>query len=156
MPEVQTNSCTIYDDKSATLPCLSSFMGHKTLRYVSISLTVMSPECCTIYGAFRLAGVIMHSIRDSSVPDRELLVILGKRLAALRKARGLSQSEAAERSGLGRNTLYRAEQGDNPTLLTLVRLLRVYGRLGGLDNFIPEPEISPMARLRQRTERSSG
>ena len=41
----------------------------------------------------------------------------------------------------------RAEQGDNPTLLTLLRMLRVYGRLPALETFLPEPEISPMQRL---------
>ena len=73
-------------------------------------------------------------------------------MAALRKARGFTQSEAAERAGLGRNTLYRAEQGDNPTLQTLIRLLRVYGRLAALETLLPVPTISPMARLRERKE----
>jgi transcriptional regulator with XRE-family HTH domain len=82
------------------------------------------------------------------------LEAIGERLRSLRKARGLTQSEAAERAGLGRHTLYRAEHGDNPTLATLVRLLRVYGRLPSLDSFIPVTEVSPMARLRKRRARS--
>lgn len=92
----------------------------------------------------------MNDIRYNRATDREILVTLGSRLKALREARGLTQTEAAERAGIGRNTLYRAEQGDNPTLHTLVRLLRAYGRLETLSSFIPEPEISPMARLRER------
>ncbi len=98
----------------------------------------------------------MNAIRYEAAPDGEILQDLGRRLQALRKARGLTQSEAAERAGLGRNTLYHAEQGDNPTLATLVRLLRVYGKLGALQTFIPEPEISPMARLRARRGRTGG
>ena len=86
----------------------------------------------------------------TTATDAELLQTIGQRLEALRKARGLTQSAAAERADLSRNTLYHAEKGDNPTLLTVVRLLRVYGRLPALETFIPPPEISPMARLKQR------
>lgn len=85
--------------------------------------------------------------------DPEILEELGQRLAALRKTTGLNQAETAQRAGLDRSTVSRAEQGDNPTLLTLVRLLRVYRRLAALDAFIPEPEVSPMALIRSRKGR---
>jgi transcriptional regulator with XRE-family HTH domain len=87
---------------------------------------------------------------DTAATDQEILSALGERFAALRKERGLTQTEAAERSGLSRPTLSRAERGENPTLHTLVRLLRVYGRLGALDAFLQPAEISPMERLRER------
>lgn len=92
----------------------------------------------------------MNDIKYASATDTEILQEIGGRLAALRKARGLTQAEAAGRVGLSRNTLYRAEQGFNPTLHTVIRLLRTYGRLAALESFIPAPEISPMARLRER------
>lgn len=82
--------------------------------------------------------------------DPEWMALVGRRLRALRKARGETQADAAARAGLDRETVSRAERGDNPTLLTLVRLLRAYDRLTALDAFIPEPQISPMALLRQR------
>lgn len=85
-----------------------------------------------------------------SSTDREILRSLGDRMRALRKARGLSQQEAADRAGLARSTVSEVERGENPTLHTVVRLLRVYGRLSALESFIPEPELSPMARLRER------
>ncbi len=75
---------------------------------------------------------------------------LGRRLVALRESQRLTMLEAAERAALSRQTLYRAERGQNPTLVTIVRLLRVYGRLAALESFIPEPEISPMAVLEER------
>ncbi len=78
---------------------------------------------------------------------------LGRRLAALREAQRLTMLDAAERAALSRQTLYRAERGQNPTLLTIVRLLRVYGRLAALESFIPEAEISPMAVLEERRAR---
>jgi hypothetical protein len=43
---------------------------------------------------------------------------IGERLLGLRKARGLTQEQAAQRAGLSRSTLHRAEKGDNPTALT--------------------------------------
>lgn len=86
-------------------------------------------------------------------PDADVLVQIGKRLARLRKASGLNQGEVAERAGLDRSTVSRAEQGDNPTLLTIVRLLRVYGRLAALDSFIPEPGVSPMRLVREARRR---
>jgi transcriptional regulator with XRE-family HTH domain len=92
-------------------------------------------------------------MQDKTIVDTEILAELGQRLARLRKSSGLNQGEAAERAGLDRSTVSRAEQGDNPTLLTLVRLLRVYGRVGALDSFIPEPGVSPMQLVREARKR---
>lgn len=55
--------------------------------------------------------------------------------------------DAAARTGLSRRTVHRAEAGDNPTLLTIVRMLRLYGRLDALEAFLTPAEISPMALL---------
>ncbi|MEX2466027.1 MAG: helix-turn-helix transcriptional regulator [Gemmatimonadota bacterium] len=83
-------------------------------------------------------------------PDPEILEVIGRRLRALRKARGLTLDETAQATGLHPTTVSRAEHGDNPTLLTVVRLLRAYGRLAAIDGFIPEAEVSPMVLVRQR------
>ena len=88
--------------------------------------------------------------------DGELLELLGSRLRALRKARKLTVTEVARLAELNRTTVHRAEAGDNPTLLTLVRLLRVYGRVAELDRFLPPPEISPMELVRQQRKQSHG
>ncbi len=88
--------------------------------------------------------------------DPEILAELGRRLARLREGVGLNQAAAAARAGLNRTTVSRAERGENPTLLTVVRLLRVYGRLGSLEAFIPEPEVSPMALIRKGKGMSGG
>jgi putative transcriptional regulator len=94
----------------------------------------------------------MH-ISVTEAPDAEILALLGRRLARLRKGSGLNQAEVAARAGLDRSTVSRAEQGDNPTLLTVVRLLRVYGRLSALDTFIAEPGVSPMQLVREARRR---
>lgn len=91
----------------------------------------------------------MARIIANSGTDREIMVELGARLRALREARGLTLIEVAERATLSRRTVARTEKGDNPRLETLLRLLRVYGRLAALDAFIPEPTVSPMAMLRK-------
>ncbi len=89
----------------------------------------------------------------TAATDREVMADVGRRLRALRKSQSLTASAVAERTGLSRRTVWRAEEGDNPTLLTLLRLLRLYGRLGELDTFLREPEVSPMALLRSETKR---
>lgn len=95
----------------------------------------------------------MSDKRIEERTDAEIMRELGRRLAQVRKSAGLTQADAAERAGLDRSTVSRAEQGDNPNLLTVVRLLRVYGRLGALDVFIPEPGISPMQLVRAARKR---
>ena len=90
----------------------------------------------------------------ASATDGELLQLMGGRLRDLRKARKLTVTEVARLAGLNRTTVHRAEVGDNPTLITLLRLLRVYGRLPALENFLPPSEISPMELVRQQRKRS--
>lgn len=90
----------------------------------------------------------MSKIIPIMATDGEIMTEVGLRLRAMRKSRGISQSVAAERSGISRKTVHLAEHGENPTLLTLIRLLRTYGALDALNEFIPETEISPLEVLR--------
>ena len=92
----------------------------------------------------------MMGIYSRNVSDATVMAELGRRLRGLRDAVDLNQAEAAELAGVDRSTVSRAEQGDNPTLLTLIRLLRVYGRLDALESFIPLAEVSPLAVIRER------
>ncbi len=92
----------------------------------------------------------------TTLTDGELMEHLGRRLRGLREAQGLTAIEAAAQAGLSRRTVYRAEQGLNPTLLTLVRLLRLYGQVDALRGLVPEPEISPMALLERGRSRRRG
>jgi transcriptional regulator with XRE-family HTH domain len=91
----------------------------------------------------------------------ELLRELGVRLRACRLQANRTAADVATRAGLNRNTVVNAERGANPRLLTVVRMLRVLGRLDALDAFLPPPAISPLQlvaragkpRLRARTSR---
>ena len=85
--------------------------------------------------------------RTSTRTDVEWMAEVGRRLRALREGRGLTVVDVADRAGLSRSTVTRAEQGDNPTLQTLVRMLRVYGRLAALESFAPPPLPSPLAAV---------
>lgn len=98
----------------------------------------------------------MSTISYTSSTDQEILGEIGARLRMLRESRGLSKTDAAERAGIARRTLYGAERGENLTLQTLIRLLRAYGRLGALESFLQVPEVSPMARLRERKRKQDG
>ncbi len=91
----------------------------------------------------------MINILDGKTDD-ELLAELGTRLRAYRLQQNLSVAEVASRAGLNRNTVLNAESGKNPRLGTVIRLLRVYGRLDTLDAFLPPPGISPLQLVRDK------
>lgn len=88
--------------------------------------------------------LIMSDISTAFASDPELMQMLGRRLKALRKYQELTLNEVAQRASLNKSTVVQAEKGRNPTLLTLLRLLRVYGRAGVVVDMIPEPGLSPL------------
>ena len=93
--------------------------------------------------------------------DREIAKELGRRLRAYRLAQNLGAAEVAARSGLNRNTIVNAESGANPRLDTIIKILRVLGRLDAFDAFLPAPSLSPLdvmrsaKKPRQRARRTS-
>ncbi|MFJ1559295.1 helix-turn-helix domain-containing protein [Streptomyces mirabilis] len=82
--------------------------------------------------------------------DGELDVVdvrLGARLAELRSERGWSLGELAERSGVSRSTLSRAERAEiSPTASLLNRLCAVYGRT--MSQLLSEVEAEPVPVVR--------
>lgn len=89
---------------------------------------------------------------DAGIPDD-----VGRRIRDERRARKLSQQRLATRAGLGRETIYRVENGRRPTAHTLA-LIEAGLRVGSpffvprLDGFQPrdEPGLGPRTRLRRR------
>ncbi|KUM78027.1 helix-turn-helix domain-containing protein [Streptomyces curacoi] len=72
---------------------------------------------------------------------------LGARLAELRAERGWSLGELAERSGVSRSTLSRAERAEiSPTASLLNRLCHVYGRT--MSQLLSEVESEPALVVR--------
>jgi transcriptional regulator with XRE-family HTH domain len=96
----------------------------------------------------------MTNICGDTRTDREIMAEMGARLKTLRKARGLTLAAVADLTDMNKSTVSRAEGGENPTLLTILRLLRAYGRVDALDGFIPSPELSPMDLLAESRKRS--
>ena len=80
--------------------------------------------------------------------DIEVMQELGARLRAYRLQRNIPVEVVAQRARLNRNTVLNAEAGKNPRLGTIVRLLRVLGRVEALENFLPAPTISPLQLIK--------
>lgn len=89
----------------------------------------------------------------------EILAELGRRLQHYRLQQNRTVEELAAAAGVSARTVRRAEAGENPTLESIVRILRALGRLDALDAFLPMPLVSPLQlaamRGRQR-QRASG
>lgn len=77
---------------------------------------------------------------------------LAEDITAWRKLRGLTQAQLADRSGIGRATLARFEQGDGG--ISLESLLRILRALGILENLLRalDPYESDIGRLRSGEE----
>lgn len=92
--------------------------------------------------------------------DRQIHDELCERLKAARLEVNVTQAELAEKAGVSLITVKRAESAKgNITLMTLIALLRALGRLDHLDNFLPEPPLSPLqlkAASGQRRQRATG
>ncbi|MFF7855045.1 helix-turn-helix domain-containing protein [Streptomyces sp. NPDC007904] len=86
--------------------------------------------------------------RDEAAPTADPVdVRLGARLAELRGEHGWSLGELAERSGISRSTLSRAERAEiSPTASLLNRLCAVYGRT--MSQLLSEVEAEPAPVVR--------
>lgn len=85
----------------------------------------------------------MAKLNPASTND-EILAELGRRLERYRLQQNRTLADVAREAGVGLRTAARAEAGENPTLATMVKLLRALGRLEALDSFLPEPLVSPI------------
>ncbi len=91
--------------------------------------------------------------------DSTILSELGRRLARTRLERNLTQQQLATEAGVSRATVDRLERGEPIKSTSLVRVLRVLGRIEALDRLVPEPLPSPVERLKlkgRRRQRARG
>ena len=89
-------------------------------------------------------GYIRSMIKLEEMGNEAIRATLGRRLQRERLNQNITQARLAEQAGISRRTLVAAEKGEGTTLDTLIRLLRGLGKLGQLDQFLPEPPISPI------------
>lgn len=90
---------------------------------------------------------------DHLTPDPTALAELGRRLALIRKQRGLSQETLAEEAGIGIATLRRIEDGNDSKLGSWLRILRALDMAAAIDGLLPEDLRSPMAEARKQRGR---
>jgi transcriptional regulator with XRE-family HTH domain len=84
---------------------------------------------------------------DKLLTSDSVLAELGRRLEQLRLAHDKTQVQLAREAGIGRVTLQRIEHGDSVQTLSLVKLLRALGLLGGLEAAVPAALELPIAQL---------
>ncbi|NIB38813.1 transcriptional regulator, XRE family protein [Pseudomaricurvus alkylphenolicus] len=82
----------------------------------------------------------------SSKTDQEVIEFLGQQFDILRRTKAIQDQELLERGGAHAESLNKFRQGTgNPTLKTLIRLLRGIGELDRLEVLMraPEPDFRP-------------
>lgn len=87
--------------------------------------------------------------------DEAILDAIGSRLRTERLNRNLTAEDVADRAGVSALTVYNVERGGNPSLRTLIRILRALDLVGRIDALLPETPVSPiqLARLQGRRRR---
>lgn len=93
-----------------------------------------------------------------SMTDKGICIEMGHRIRSLRLRRNLTQQQVADRAALSLNSIKSLESGKGK-LSTIIAVLRELGALDALENFLPEPGISPLQLARQRgkiRQRASG
>jgi len=83
----------------------------------------------------------------STHTDLTLLTEIGHRIARLRVDAGMTQAALAYEAGISKSTVERLEAGRSIQLAGLLRVLRVLGLIGNLDQLLPEPVTGPIALL---------
>lgn len=73
-----------------------------------------------------------------------ILAEIGNRLKEYRIRKNLQQKEIAENAGISLDTVVRMERGSSITTEKFLRILRVLDMLENLEEFIPDPPLSPI------------
>jgi transcriptional regulator with XRE-family HTH domain len=86
---------------------------------------------------------------SQQLTDEAVLQELGRRLAAVRLGRNLTQAQVAGQAGISKRTIERMESGEVATQLSgFIRVCRALDLLGGIDTLVPEPAPSPLAMVK--------
>ncbi len=84
-----------------------------------------------------------------SMTDKGIEAEIGSRIKSLRLRKNMTQQELSKATALSLNTIKSLESGKGK-LINLIAVLRELGALDGLETFIPEVSISPLALAKQK------
>jgi len=90
--------------------------------------------------------------------DKAICAELGSRIKALRLRRNRTQQQLAEATAMSLNVIKSLERGKGK-ISSLVAVLRELEALDNLEQFLPEPEVSPLQlakRHGKKRQRASG
>lgn len=80
----------------------------------------------------------------TEMSNMAILKEIGLRIKEYRIRQSLQQKELAESSGVSLDTIVRLENGRNVSFERLLCVLRSLDMLENLEDFIPEPPLSPI------------
>ncbi|MCF0193938.1 MAG: helix-turn-helix domain-containing protein [Bacteroidaceae bacterium] len=84
----------------------------------------------------------------TEMSDPAILIQLGARIKDYRIQLGMKQSDLAQMSCVGVNTVYKIERGKSVSTSLLISILRSLGLLDNLETLIPETQLTPMQMLK--------
>src|SRR4051812_33847754 len=88
---------------------------------------------------------------ETAIPSvEELAAELGEQVRSHRVRQRLTQEKLASAAGVARKALVNLENGGNPTVHTLLGVLRALGRSDWIRTLAPTVSISPMELLRSQ------
>ena len=91
---------------------------------------------------FKIKTIIMED--RYMMTDNAILEQVGRKLKEIRVGQNVTQQSLAKASGISAFSVSQMENGHNPTLLSIVMVLRALGRLDVLDVFFEEQPFSPI------------
>ncbi len=86
----------------------------------------------------------------NSMSNANVAQEIGKRLKTHRINKKLTQKQLAEKAGVSLFTIAQVEKGKSVSLSMLIPVLRVLRLIDNLELLVPEPQISPIALLKQK------
>jgi transcriptional regulator with XRE-family HTH domain len=78
----------------------------------------------------------------------QIIKDLGRKFESVRLSRNITQEHLAQDAGVSKKTISRLENGEVPTLDTVVRVMRALGLTSHLEALLPNPEIRPIERVK--------
>ena len=84
----------------------------------------------------------------TEMSDPTILIQLGARIKEYRIQLGLKQSELAQLSRVGVNTIYKIEKGKPVSTSLYISILRTLGLLENIEMLVPETRLTPMQLLK--------